>query len=567
LFSDITATSIIAIALTALLLSSSPLPSSFSFHSNTNRDFLAFASPSISGSQTTVQEPPPSLPPSPPSPAYPPLGAESTQSSQSPSGEGSGPSSDNFNLPAGYIIEPVLENLSMPTSIALDSENGTIYVAESTINEDDNNDNSSGGGILTSSSPHPGSFLSQQPQVRIVKADDISGVDNNDTIVNQTLDHGGVRIIGDDDNISTIVNTDLKWPVIDMEVDDASGLLYALHDHTTIWKINTTSGQREDILVPGEEPAAAAGSYEYEEEQQDPLSFLINSSSQIALSGKEDYDNGSVDGEQPGSNYDSYNFTTVLYIPCMNGHVDNNNSNYGTYCILGLPIDRSGNSAVVDNIGSVNSSSTSFILENMTSRPVGIAILNSSSYAATSSSSPSPYPSSPSTSRVTDQQSPYALTGSQIPSTLFNNSENDLLIITSQPTSNSSIFGNTNDDNYSELNRSSYGSSGSSGSGSGSYSSSYDDALSSLNTIYHAKVFDSIPYPGNSSNDLQGTIDNHINDNTNYGDSSNNFSHRQQTQPPSMEALSDYPYGQLGQVAVVSIPSTTTTTTTTISSS
>jgi hypothetical protein len=57
---------------------------------------------------------------------------------------------------------------------------------------------------------------------------------------------------------------------------------------------------------------------------------------------------------------------------------------------------------------------------------------------------------------------------------------------------------------------------------------------------------------------LQGTIDNHINDNTNYGDSSNNFSHRQQTQPPSMEALSDYPYGQLGQVAVVSIPSTTT---------
>ena len=152
------------------------------------------------------------------------------------------------------------------------------------------------------------------------------------------------------------------------------------------------------------------------------------------------------------------------------------------------------------------------------------------------------------------------MTGSQIPSTLFNNSENDLLIITSQPTSNSSIFGNTNDDNYSELNRSSYGSSGS-GSYSSPSSSSDDDALSSLNTIYHAKVFDSIPYPGNSSNNLQDTIDNHINDNTDYGDSSNNYTHRQQAQPPSMEALSDYPYGQLGQVAVVSVPSTTTATT------
>jgi hypothetical protein len=199
-FSYITATSIVAIALTALLLSSSPLLSSFSFHTNTNRDHLAFASPSISGSQTKVQVSPP--PPSSPSPQYSTLDTES----QFQSGEASGPSSDNFNLPTGYIIEPFLENLSMPTSIALDSENGTIYVAES-INEDDNNDNSSGG-ILTSSSPHPGSSLSQQPQVRIIKADDISGVDNNDTIVNQTLDHGGVRI-SDDYNSSTIINTDM----------------------------------------------------------------------------------------------------------------------------------------------------------------------------------------------------------------------------------------------------------------------------------------------------------------------------------------------------------------------
>ena len=147
MFSYITTTSIVAIALTALLLSSSPLLSSFSFHTNTNRDHLAFASPSISGSQTKVQEPPP--PPSSPSPQYSTLDTES----QFQSGEASGPSSDNFNLPSGYIIEPFLENLSMPTSIALDSENGTIYVAES-INEY-NDDNS---GTLTSiSSPPPGS--------------------------------------------------------------------------------------------------------------------------------------------------------------------------------------------------------------------------------------------------------------------------------------------------------------------------------------------------------------------------------------------------------------------------
>ena len=63
----------------------------------------------------------------------------------------------------------------------------------------------------------------------------------------------------------------------------------------------------------------------------------------------------------------------------MNGDVDND---YGTYCILGLPIDRSGNNAIVDNISSINSSS--FILENMTSRPVGIAILNSSSHSGSS---------------------------------------------------------------------------------------------------------------------------------------------------------------------------------------
>jgi hypothetical protein len=545
LFSNMTATSFVAIALIVLLLPSPlPPPPSFPFPTDTNEDHLAFASSSISGSQTTVTlpAPPPSSSPSAPSST---LDNESTQLSQAQIGKGPGPSSDNFNLPTGYIMEPFLENLSMPTSIAIDSKNGTIYVAES-VNEYDN-DNSS---ILTSSlSSH--SFLSQQPQVRIVKAE-ISN--DTDMTVNQTLNHSGDGI-SNNDNSSNIINTALNWPVIDMEVDDTTGLLYALHDLTTISRINTTSGEREDILAREEveQTAAAAGSDKYEEEQQDPLSFLINSSSQIVLSRNEDhydtqYDIGGVGGG--GSNPDSYNFTTMLYVPCMND--DANNSNYGTYCILGLPIDRNDNSAIVDNFGSINPSSSS-ILENMTSRPVGIAILNSSSHASSSSS---PYSSLPSRSSLSEQQRPYAPTGSQTSNAFFNNSENDLLIITSQLPSNSSIFSNTNNDNYNEQNHISYGIS------SNNYSSD-GAALSSLNTIYHAKVFDSMPYPGNSSNNLQDTIIN----NNDYSDSSN-YNHRQQAPPPSMEVLADYPYGRLGQVAVVSVPSISVPpTTVTISSS
>ncbi len=402
----------------------------------------------------------------------------------------------------------------MPTSIAVDSANGTLYVAES-IEEYDNNNNSS---IMLSTSSSPVSFLSPQAQIRIVK-DAIGG--NNSIEVNQTHDSsGGVINI---DNDTTFINNALNWPVIDMEVDDASGLLYAFHDHTTISRINTTSGEREDIITTEEEPDAGIDKYEDEQQQQDPLSLLVNSSSQIALSGKEDYlDSRSADDEQgDAGNHDSYN-PTVLYIPCMNGDVDND---YGTYCILGLPIDRSGNNAMVDNISSINSSS--FILENMTSRPVGIAILNSSSHVAAASSSSS----SSSSSIISEQQGPYTLIGSQTPNSFGNSDDSELLIITSQPTSNT-IFNNSN--NYSA------------------------DALSSLNTIYHAKVFGSTPYQRSSSNNLQDITNN----NNNYSDSNNN--HQQQPALlPSVDTLVDYPHGQLGQVAVVFVPPVSTSPTST----
>ena len=111
--------------ITIVLLVVLPSPSSlFSFYVNAN-DFVVFASPSSSVSQsetTTVPvSPPPPLPPQ----------TISSQSSQSQSQEKVGLSADNFDLSYGYIIEPFLSNLSMPTSIAVDSANGTLYVAES----------------------------------------------------------------------------------------------------------------------------------------------------------------------------------------------------------------------------------------------------------------------------------------------------------------------------------------------------------------------------------------------------------------------------------------------------
>src|SRR5688572_8182019 len=212
--------------ITIVLLVVLPSPSSlFSFYVNAN-DFVVFASPlsSVSQSGTTT------VPVSPPPPPLPPQ-TISSQSSQSQSQEKAGPSADNFELSDGYIIEPFLSNLSMPTSIAVDSANGTLYVAESIKEYDNNNSNSS---IMLSTSSSPGSFLSQQAQIRIVK-DAISG-NNNSIVVNQTHDSsGGVIKI---DNNTTFINNALNWPVIDMEVDDASGLLYAFHDHTTISRID-----------------------------------------------------------------------------------------------------------------------------------------------------------------------------------------------------------------------------------------------------------------------------------------------------------------------------------------
>src|SRR5918994_4794911 len=282
----LSAITIITVALLVFL----PSPSSL-FNVNAD-DFVAFASPS-SVSQlddtTTVTAPPSPLPPPPPPPPQSTVSSYSSPS-QSQSQENAYLVTDNFDLPAGYIIEPLLSNLSMPTSIAIDSSNGTLYVAESIMQYENNNNSSSSIPLASSSSPSPSlsspvSLISEEqqplllePQMRIVKANISGNSINNNIVADQSSDTNSSGEINDDNDTTIVVDNVLNWPVIDMEVDDTSGLLYALHDHATISRINTTSGEREDILVTEEEEeeeeeeetATAVSTNEYEEELQDP---------------------------------------------------------------------------------------------------------------------------------------------------------------------------------------------------------------------------------------------------------------------------------------------------------
>src|ERR671918_1704824 len=551
----LSAITIITIALLVLL----PSPSSlFSFYVNVS-DFVAFASPSSSPPSvlesvtTTVPVPPPPPPPPPPS-----ISPESSQSQIQENAAVGSSSDDNFQLPDGYIIEPFLSNLSMPTSIVVDSSDGTLYVAESIMNYNDDNNISS---IASSSSSSPVSFLPQQqmlePQVRIVKAD-ISDDDDDNSI---TIDVS--------DNDSLITSTVLNWPVIDMEVDDTSGFLYAFHGYNTISRINTTSGEMQDIAIAEEESAIAginsdgalivtsdqenlnsnsessSGAYNdtddfaaatnnNNERYEDPLSLIIHSFNQIALSGKEDSREGSgsddeeeeEDDENDGQNdnFDTQQqYSTMLYVPCIDNNTDNDNNinNDGDrYCVLSFPIDNSNNSDIADvDYNSSNPYSYSLILEDITSRPFGIAVLNSSYSAEATDASSSSFSSSISEEIEEEEQQPsetsFMSTTNEISNTSFgdsnNNTTTDLLIITSQQPSN---------------------------------------ITSARSTIYLAKLFSQTPFQDGSSN--SNNLENTINSNN------SNYDHQQQLPPPSLQALVDYPYGQLGPVAVVFVPPVTT---------
>ncbi|MDQ4067453.1 MAG: Ig-like domain-containing protein, partial [Thermoproteota archaeon] len=272
------------------------------------------------------------------------------------------------------------------------------------------------------------------------------------------------------------------------------------------------------------------------ERYEDPLSLVIHSFSQIALSGKEDSREGSGsdddeeedddDDENDGQsdNFDSQQqYSTMLYVPCIDNNTDDDNNNDGDrYCVLSLPVDNSNNSDIA-NIGynSSNPYSYSLILEGITSRPFGIAVLNSS-YSAEAADASSSFSSSISEEiEEEEEQQPsetsfISTTTNEISNTSFgdnNNTTTELLIITSQQPSN---------------------------------------ITSARSTIYLAKLFSQTPFQDGSSGSSSNNLENTINGNN------SNYDHQQQLPPPSLQALVDYPYGQLGQVAVVFVPPVTT---------
>lgn len=526
----ITVTAITLLALLVLL--QSPIALLFSSYDDQD-EFLVFASSSASPTETTTSSQ---------SSIAPPLVAQQSLQFQT-SGNYSRPSVDNFSLPDGYVIEPYMWNLSLPTSIAVDSSNGSIYVAESIFNRydkvdgvDDNSTSSSG--ILLSSppSPSPISFSEQHPQVSIVKAD----IGNNDSSINfnQSKDATGGEI--NDENIAYFDNA-LNWPVIDMEVDSANGFLYAFHDDTTISRINMTSGEREDIISTDEEQE------EVHQQPQDPLSLLINSSTQMALGGNDEGSQSAGDDEI-SSNHGSYK-PTILYIPCKNN--EDVDGLYDRYCILTLPIDsRDDGNVTVDNNSSINNDNPpSYVLENITSRPAGIAIINSShsepissasstySFLISSSSSSSPSPS------ISEQERPFSLTRNQTSNPISNNNDNhnQLLIITSLQHSSDGTFGNhssSNSDN--EVTSVSYRTSNDSTDASA--------VPPSESTIYRANVFGLVESQ-DRNNSTNNTDNIYEEDNvTNYNN------HQLQALPPRMDTLVNYPDSQLGKVVVVSVP-------------
>ena len=168
---------------------------------------------------------------------------------------------------------------------------------------------------------------------------------------------------------------------------------------TTISRINITSGEREDIIATEEEEEEADD--DDNEEQLDLLSMLIHSSSQIVLSGTEEGDHHSAVDDESSSNYGGYN-PTMLYIPCVN---DEGVDDPGYVLHFKPSIDSSGDdNTIVDNISSTNNPS-SFVLENMTSRPVGIAILNPITWCIGTISLS--YPSSSSTASITTRETLY----------------------------------------------------------------------------------------------------------------------------------------------------------------
>ncbi len=111
---------------------------------------------------------------------------------------GEKPSSDVFNVPSGYKMEPVLWNLTLPSTVTFD-DNGNMYVAESGY-----------------------SYGGFHPLPRILK-----------------MDSNG--------NVSVLVDRQLNGPITDIEFDKKNATLYV--SHRGIISAVDLAGRVKDLIV------------------------------------------------------------------------------------------------------------------------------------------------------------------------------------------------------------------------------------------------------------------------------------------------------------------------------
>jgi hypothetical protein len=112
---------------------------------------------------------------------------------------GQTPSISNFNITKGYTIEPVLWNLTLPSSITFDDKGNNMFIAESEYEY---------GGL--------------QPQPRILKLDQTNG------------------------NMSILVDRMLNGPITDVEFHN--GKLYVSH-RGVISTVDPMTGLVKDIIT------------------------------------------------------------------------------------------------------------------------------------------------------------------------------------------------------------------------------------------------------------------------------------------------------------------------------
>jgi glucose/arabinose dehydrogenase len=111
---------------------------------------------------------------------------------------GEHPSSDSFNIPSGYKIEPVLWNLTLPSTVTFD-DNGSMYVAEAGF-----------------------SYGGFKPLPRILKVDARG-------------------------NMSVLADRQLNGPITDIEFNKKTGVLYV--SHKGVISAVDMGGRVKDLIV------------------------------------------------------------------------------------------------------------------------------------------------------------------------------------------------------------------------------------------------------------------------------------------------------------------------------